>query len=344
MNAESTTVDPPDVVLIGRICIDLYPEQIGVGLPDVRTFSKSIGGSATNVAVAIAQLGNSARLITRTGDDPFGEYARAELARLGVSTEGITPVPGIQSVLTFCEIYPPDDFPLYIYRNPTAPDMYVDDGDLPLDLIAQAPIFWATATGLSREPSRAAHHTAWNARGRRSYTVLDLDYRAMFWDNEQHAHTAIEDALAHVTVTVGNLDECRVAVGETDPDRAADALLDRGVDIAIVKMGPRGVLARTRSERVTAAPIPVDVANGLGAGDAFGGALCHGLLRGITLRETLDLANAAGALVATRRECSLAMPTLADLTDFADRASATGRPSEPHSVAVAPTSPTPTRA
>jgi 5-dehydro-2-deoxygluconokinase len=319
----------PDVLVIGRICVDIYPEQIGVGLQEVRTFSKSIGGSATNVAVAIAQLGNSARLITRTGDDPFGEFARAELARLGVSTEGITPVPGMQSVLTFCEIYPPDDFPLYIYRNPTAPDMYVDEGDLPLDQIAAAPIFWATATGLSREPSRAAHHTAWNARGRRSNTVLDLDYRPMFWDNEQHAHNAVSEALDRVTVTVGNLEECRVAVGETDPDRAADALLERGVELAIVKKGPEGVIACTRSERIESAPISVDVANGLGAGDAFGGALCHGLLHGLPLQETLNLANAAGALVATRRECSLAMPTLADLTEFA-RSAAAAAPTPTH--------------
>src|SRR5690348_10058237 len=94
----------PDVVVIGRICIDIYPEQIGVGLAEVRTFSKSIGGSATNVAVAVAQLGNSVRLISRTGDDPFGEFARDELSRLGVGIEGISPVPGMQSVLTFCEI------------------------------------------------------------------------------------------------------------------------------------------------------------------------------------------------------------------------------------------------
>jgi 5-dehydro-2-deoxygluconokinase len=315
--------DVPDVLVIGRICIDIYPEQIGIGLPDVRTFSKSIGGSATNVAVAVAQLGNSARLITRTGDDPFGDYARAELARLGVATEGITAVAGMQSVLTFCEIYPPDDFPLYIYRNPTAPDMYVDEGDLPLDQIAAAPIFWATATGLSREPTRAAHHAAWQVRGRRSNTVLDLDYRAMFWDNENHAHTAVSEALEHVTVTVGNLEECRVAVGETDPDRAADALLERGVELAIVKKGPQGVMACTRTERIESAPIPVEVVNGLGAGDAFGGALCHGLLHGMPLQDTLDLANAAGALVATRRECSLAMPTLADLTEFANAAGRT---------------------
>lgn len=326
MNAQRGGTGAPDVLVIGRICIDIYPEQIGVGLAEVRTFSKSIGGSATNVAVAIAQLGDSVRLVTRTGDDPFGEFARAELARLGVVTNGNTAVPGMQSVLTFCEIYPPDDFPLYIYRNPTAPDMYVDAGDLPLDQIAAAPIFWTTATGLSREPSRTAHHTAWDARGRRSNTVLDLDYRAMFWENENHAHTAVSEALDHVTVTVGNLEECRVATGEADADRAADALLERGVELAIVKKGPEGVMACTRDERIVSAPISVDVANGLGAGDAFGGALCHGLLHGLSLQETLDLANAAGALVATRRECSLAMPTLADLTEFATGAAASRTP------------------
>ncbi|UZF55449.1 5-dehydro-2-deoxygluconokinase [Gordonia polyisoprenivorans] len=312
-----------DVVVLGRVCIDLYPEQTGVGLDQVTTFSKSIGGSATNVAVAAAQLGHRPLLITRTGDDPFGAYARAELSRLGVGTDGITAVPGMQSVLTFCEIFPPDDFPLYIYRQPTAPDMYVRPTDIPQDTVAAAPIFWATATGLSREPSREAHNLAWKARARRANTILDLDYRPMFWDNENHAHEAVAAALEHVTVTVGNLDECRVAVGETDPDRAAQALLDRGVELAIVKMGPRGVLARTRDERVIAPPIAIDVVNGLGAGDAFGGALCHSLLAKLPLAETLHLANAAGALVATRRECSTAMPSLADLTAFADTARTT---------------------
>ncbi|WP_301122219.1 5-dehydro-2-deoxygluconokinase [Mycolicibacterium fortuitum] len=335
------TTDTPDVVLLGRICIDLYPEQIGVGLPQVRTFTKSIGGSAANVAVAVAQLGHAARLITRTGDDPFGDFARAELNRLGVGTAGIRPVPGMQSVLTFCEMYPPDDFPLYIYRNPTAPDMYIEDADLPLTHIAQAPIFWATATGLSRDPSRTAHHTAWNHRGRRSHTVLDLDYRAMFWDDEQHAHTAVNQALDHVTVTVGNLEECRIAVGETEPDRAAEALLDRGIELAIVKMGPRGVLARTPNERVVSTPITVNVANGLGAGDAFGGALCHGLLHDMPLQDTIDLANAAGALVATRRECSLAMPTLPDLLDFTRHAHTT-KAEAAGMVSPAPSSPSPT--
>ncbi|MFD1714813.1 5-dehydro-2-deoxygluconokinase [Amnibacterium flavum] len=313
----------PDVVVAGRICIDLYPTVSGVRLEDVPTFSKSIGGSATNVAVAAARHGLAVTILTRTGDDPFGRYAVEELARFGVDTRHVHPVAGIPSVLTFCEMFPPDDFPLYIWRNPTAPDMYLDGDDIPLDEVAAAKVFWATATGLSREPSRAAHFAAWQARGRVPHTVLDLDYRPMFWDGLEQASAAVRPALEHVTVAIGNADECEMAVDERDPDRAADALLSHGVELAIVKRGPRGVLAKTRDQRIEVPPIPVDVVNGLGAGDAFGGALCRGLIEGWPLERTLQFANAAGAIVATRYECSTAMPTGAEVDEFLAARSAT---------------------
>jgi 5-dehydro-2-deoxygluconokinase len=143
--------------------------------------------------------------------------------------------------------------------------------------------------------------------------VLDLDYRPMFWESAAAASEQVAPVLEQVTVVVGNREECAVAVGETDPHRAADALLERGVELAIVKQGPKGVLAKTRDEEVEVAPIEVDVVNGLGAGDAFGGALCHGILSGWGLERTIAFANAAGAIVASRRECSTAMPTSAEV-------------------------------
>ncbi len=306
----------PDVIVAGRVCIDLYPTESGVRLEDVRTFSKSIGGSSTNVAVAAARHGLEVTMITRAGDDPFGRYVVEEFERFGVDTRHIRTVAGIPSVLTFCEMFPPDDFPLYIWRNPTAPDMFLDAAELPLSEIAAAKVYWSTATGLSREPSRAAHYAAWTARGRVAHTVLDLDYRPMFWESKQQATDAVAPALDSVTIAIGNADECDMAVGERDPERAADALLERGVELAIVKRGPKGVLAKTRDERIEVAPIPVDVVNGLGAGDAFGGALCHGLIQGWPLERMLRFANAAGAIVATRFECSTAMPTTAEVEQF----------------------------
>jgi len=305
--------EPLDVLAVGRSGVDIYPLQVGMGLEDVETFGKYLGGSAANVSVAAARLGHSAALITGVGDDPFGRFVRRALRQLGVDDRYVVVDPDHLTPVTFCEIFPPDDFPLWFYRRPTAPDLQVRPEDLDLAAVRDARLFWATVTGLSEEPSRSAHHAAWEARGRRRHTVLDLDYRPMFWASREEASAQVRAALPHVTVAVGNREECEVAVGETDPDRAADALLDAGIELAVVKQGPRGVLGKTRDERVVVPPTPVEVVNGLGAGDAFGGSLCHGLLAGLPLEQVLRNANAAGAIVASRLECSTAMPTPAEI-------------------------------
>lgn len=307
------SVTTPELMTIGRMGVDVYPHQIGVGLEDVETFGKFLGGSAANVTVAAARLGHNAGIISRTGDDPFGRFLSRQLTDFGVDNSFVTAVEGLPTPITFCEIFPPDDFPLYFYRYPVAPDLTVDPADIPVDAVAHAKVYWSTLTGLSREPSRAAHLAAWAARGRRTHTVIDLDYRERFWENTEAAAAQAHVALANCTVAVGNREECEVAVGETDPQRAAQALLDHGIDLAIVKQGPKGVLAKTRTEQVEVAPIRVEVVNGLGAGDAFGGALCHGLIEGWDLHRILTFANAAGAIVASRLECSSAMPTTAEV-------------------------------
>ena len=304
-----------DLVTIGRIGVDIYPLQDSVGLEDAETFGKYLGGSATNVAIAAARHGLRSAVVTATGDDPFGRFARRELSRLGVDDRFVRTMPELKTPVTFCEIFPPDDFPLYFYRDPIAPDLAIEAADLDLAAIGSARIFWATVTGLSRPPSRAAHHAAWADRGRIPLTILDLDYRPMFWPSPAQATEEVGKALEQVTIAVGNREECAIAVGETDPHRAADALLERGVQLAIVKQGPRGVLAKTPDETVEIPGHRVEVVNGLGAGDGFGGALCLGLLRGWPLERILRFANAAGAVVATRRECSTAMPTTAEVED-----------------------------
>ena len=302
-----------DVLTIGRVGVDIYPLQDGVGLEDVETFGKYLGGSATNVAIAAAKYGERSAVITRTGDDPFGRFVHRELQRLGVSNEFVGTEPDLLTPVTFCEIFPPDDFPLYFYRKPKAPDLAITVKSLPYDAINTAKVFWLTVTGLSEEPSRQAHHVALDVRGKQTHTVLDLDYRPMFWHSGADATREVEKVLGQVTVAVGNKEECQIAVGETEPLRAADALLERGVQLAIVKQGPKGVLAKTADETVEVPPHFVDVVNGLGAGDAFGGALCHGLLQGWSLERILRFANVAGAIVASRRECSTAMPTEAEV-------------------------------
>jgi len=301
-----------EVLTMGRVGVDLYPLEVGVALEDVTNFGRFLGGSATNVAVAAARHGRRSAVITRTGDDPFGRFVRTALGQLGVDAF-LASGPGRATPVTFCEIFPPDHFPLFFYRFPKAPDLEIRPDELDLGAIAEAGVFWATVTGLSQEPSRAAHRAAFAARRRRRFTILDLDYRPVFWQSRAEARKAIADALTQVTVAVGNLDEMRTAVDEVEPERAARALLERGVELAVVKQGPAGVFAMTHDEIIQLPPVPVKVLNGLGAGDGFGGALCHGLLAGWSLDRTLRFANVAGAIVASRLECATAMPTTAEV-------------------------------
>jgi 5-dehydro-2-deoxygluconokinase len=254
-------------------------------------------------------LGRRAAIITGVGNDPFGRYVLRELRELGVDDRYVVTNYEYATPVTFCEIFPPDDFPLWFYRRPTAPDMQVKPSDIDFDAVRATGLMWLSVTGLSEEPSRESHHAVLEARARRQFTVLDLDYRPMFWASPGAAAEQIQRVLGQVTVAVGNREECEVAVGESDPERAADALLDAGVELAVVKQGPRGVLAKTRTERVESPPFPIRPLNGLGAGDSFGGSLCHGLLAGWPLHKVLQHANAAGAIVASRLECSTAMPT-----------------------------------
>jgi 5-dehydro-2-deoxygluconokinase len=299
-----------EVLTMGRLGVDIYPQQVGRSLRHVESFAKFLGGSAANVAVASARHGRRTALISRTGQDPFGEYLHDALQGFGVDDRFVTPVPEYPTPVTFCEIFPPDDFPLYFYRKPKAPDLVIRSEELDLDAIRSAEIFWVTVTGLSEEPSRAATLAALEARGRSGITVLDLDYRPMFWSSREEARRWVQKALPHVTVAVGNLDECDTAVGVREPQAAADALHAAGVELAIVKQGPEGVLASDGGkERVSVPPTPVEVVNGLGAGDAFGGALCHSLLAGWDLEYAMRFCNAAGAIVASRLACADAMPT-----------------------------------
>jgi 5-dehydro-2-deoxygluconokinase len=303
----TAAADQLEVVTMGRISVDLYPEQIGVSLADVRTFNKSLGGSASNVAVGAARLGRRSAVITRVGADGFGEYLCKALEGFGVYAGWVGTDPSLRTPLAFCEIFPPDHFPLLFYREPKAPDLNLVPADFDAGAVAKVPLLWTTGVGLSEEPSRSTTLEAMHAhRGR--IRVHDLDYRPMLWKDGGEATRWAKEAVRLSTVVVGNQSEVEMAVGTREAESAVEALLALGVELAIVKLGPLGVFARDRHTSVLVPPVPVETLCGLGAGDAFGGALCHGLLAGWDLERVIRFANAAGAIVASRLACADAMP------------------------------------
>ncbi|MDX6562138.1 MAG: 5-dehydro-2-deoxygluconokinase [Gaiellales bacterium] len=297
-----------ELVTVGRVSVDLYAREQGVGFAEVETFAKSIGGSPTNVAVAAARLGRRAAVITAVGDDPFGEYVRGALAdRFGVDVRFVGTHPTLRTPLAFAAMNPPEEPQLLFYREPDAPDMQIELSGIDRAAVREAEILWVSASALSAEPSRATTLALMGDRDRTA-TILDLDYRPTFWHDEAEASAVIGGALALAGKAVGNREECRVAVGTGDPHSAADALLARGCELAVVKQGGEGVLVATPGEREVVPGLRVKVVCGLGAGDAFGGALCHGLLSGWAPAECVRFANAAGAIVASRLLCADAMP------------------------------------
>jgi 5-dehydro-2-deoxygluconokinase len=334
----SAGVWTPEVLTVGRVGVDLYPsvdghpEHVGAPLTAVRTFDRFLGGTATNVAVAAARLGHRSAVLTKVGSDPFGDYVRTALAGFGVDPRFVGTASGLLTPVVFCALAPPEDPPLLFYRLPVAPDLTLTADDVPWDTVADVPLLWVTGTGASVEPARSTQLAMLEHRRRRGspsarWTVLDLDWRPMFWPSPHEAHREYARMLDHVDVVVGNRDEVDVAVGTRDPEEAAHRLLDRGLELVLVKKGGEGVLVATPDATITVPPRRVDVVNGLGAGDAFGGALCHGLLAGWDHLSTARLANAAGALVASRLACADAMPTLAELGDAGQPAPA--KPSQP---------------
>jgi len=305
-----------DLLTIGRVSVDLYAEQVGVPLAEARTFAKSIGGSPTNVAVAAARLGRKSAVITAVGDDELGAYVRDALGGFGVDTRFVGSHPILQTPLAIAAPVTPDEPTLVFYREASAPDEEIEAGEEMLAAAREAGILWVAGSCLAGRLTGPTAVTLLEARARKRHTVIDLDYRPTFWLSEEAAHRAIGAAIDKATVAVGNRRECEVAVGTGDADAAADALLARGVELAIVKLGGDGVLYATPDERDRIRPVPVEVVCGLGAGDAFGGALCHGLLTGITAAEAVRFANAAGAITAGRLLCADAMPTEGEVNEL----------------------------
>ena len=296
-------MQPFELITTGRVGVDLYPQQIGVPLAEVETFAKYLGGTATNVAVQAALLGSRTAVVTKVGDDGFGSYVRTALERFGVDPRWVGTDPELRTPIVFCEVHPPEHFPLLFYRQPKAPDMNLTIEDFDVEAVLGAALFWITGTGLSEEPSRS---TLLDLIARRAPapTALDLDYRPTFWRSREHACRWIQHALGFVTIAVGNTEEAEVAVGEREPHAAAAALLDRGVELAVIKRGSEGVLAATPYQVLELPAIRLEVLNGLGAGDAFGGTLAHGVIHGFELERALALANAAGAIAASRLACA----------------------------------------
>jgi 5-dehydro-2-deoxygluconokinase len=301
-----------DVLSVGRVSVDLYAKEAYAGFDSQQSFTKSIGGSPTNVAVACARLGLDSALATNVGDDAFGQYVIQKLGQFGVDSSFVGTIENTQTPLAFAALTPPETPTVVFYRT-AAPDTQLRLDAVPESVITQTKILWISQSSLAQGTTAQTCLSWMGMREAGSHTILDLDYRAKFWASKQDARAMATSAIAMASIVVGNLEECEVALGTATAMEAADALLAAGVKLAIIKLGAEGVMMKSAQQMVVIPPHPVEVVCGLGSGDAFGAAVCYGLINDWDLEKIGTFANASGALVATRLTCADAMPTVSEL-------------------------------
>ena len=300
-----------EVVVMGRLSADIYPTRLRTPLRDQRSFTRYVGGFAGNVSTGLARLRVATAIVSKVGNDGHGEFIRDFLSHEGVDVRWLGIDHTLNTPIVFCEIWPPDRFPLLFYRTPTCPDWELTTDDFDLDTVAEVPVLLASGTGLAREKSRAAHEAALERH--RHTAIFDLDYRSSFWSTPGAYQEAVRAVLPRADVIVGNEDEVRAATGMTDARAGIGALRALGPRILVLKRGGEGAVLFHDDSIIEVPPVKMEIVNGLGAGDAFLAALTHGVLRGIDLGTAVRRANWAGAFVASQIPCSEAMPYLRDL-------------------------------
>ncbi|MBS5687792.1 MAG: 5-dehydro-2-deoxygluconokinase [Faecalibacterium prausnitzii] len=290
---------PNDVVAFGRATIDLYANEIGP-MEAAKTFSKYVGGSPANTAVAMARLGLKVGYIGKVSDDQFGRFIVRYLADQGVDTSHIeTAASGIRSGVTMGEIKE-GSCNCFMYRTDCA-DLH---------------------TSLSHSPAREAVFLAIAMAKRNGVVVaFDLDYRDGTWDNDDETSIYFTLAAQQADMVLGTREEFDKMEelfhpGNHDDDRSAHWLLEKGVSLVSIKQGKKGSHLYTAEGRTMGGIYPTKVLKSFGAGDSYSGSFNNALIRGKSLEEALKYAAAAASITITGHSCSDAMPTLDQVEEY----------------------------
>jgi 5-dehydro-2-deoxygluconokinase len=322
---------------MGRSGIDLYSNDVGARFVDITSFAAYVGGSPTNISVGAHRLGLNSALLTAVGADPVGDFILNFLNNEGVETTFVPRKPGHRTSAVVLGIEPPDTFPLVFYRENCA-DIQLTIDDVLQAPIANARVFQFAGTNLSKEPSRSATlFAAELARAAGAAVVLDIDFRPDQWHDPRAFGVAIRSALRLVDIVIGTEDEINAALLSDPADvllthsQVSDARVGGDVDAAIGRIlgaGPQALVRKRGAhgarvyladgEQIDAPGFPVEIANILGAGDAFAAGFLYGYVNDWGWYKSARLGNACGAIVVTKHGCANFMPTYDQVMEFVE--------------------------
>jgi 2-dehydro-3-deoxygluconokinase len=292
-------VPPLEVVTFGETMVLLAAVEPGP-LRFANTFTRHAAGTESNVAIGLARLGHRVGWLSRLGDDEFGQYILNVVRSEGIDTSRVVIDPEAPTGLVFKEKRELGPRRILYYRRGSAASR-ITPADVDPEYVAPARILHLTGVtlALSQSCREAVHAAAAAARQRGVLVSFDPNLRLRLWSAEQ-ARAAMRELLPLCDLVLPGLDEAELLTGESDPDRAADAIRALGPATVVVKLGPSGALGVGPSERVRAPGVRLErIVDPVGAGDGFAAGFLAGQLRGLGLAESLRLGNTVGAFATT---------------------------------------------
>ena len=301
--------------MFGRAGMDFYADPPGTRLEVASRFVSALGGSAANIAVAIARLGGKASLFSAISDDAVGRFILNQLRHYGIGSDHVAIVAGqVRSSLAVVETRN-DNCQNVIYRNGAA-DLELTEAALTAVPFSNFDALIMTGTALAREPSRRVALKAMAvAKAAGLNIILDVDYRPYSWASAEEASAVGLQAVNLSDLVVGNDVEFDVLAGGVSGQVEAQKIAQLGKTV-VYKMGEKGAVTYQRDRRIETPIFPVNALKPTGAGDSFLGALVMSLASKLSLEQAVRRGAAAAAIVVARVGCAPAMPTPAELDSF----------------------------
>lgn len=305
-----------DVVALGELLIDLT--QNGISSQGNPMLEANPGGAPCNVLALLAKLGHKTAFVGKVGQDGFGNQLKAALLETGISTEGLRWDADVHTTLAVVHTLPDGDRDFSFYRNPGA-DMRLTAEEVHVELIQNSRIFHFGTLSMTDEPVRSATYAAISAAENAGVLrSFDPNLRPPLWRSLEAAKEQVLYGLAHCDILKISDNEIQWLTGEADFDLGIRWIQERfpQIQLILLSMGKDG--SRAYSGK-TMAEVPaftcVNVVETTGAGDTFfGGVLHHVLQWGLRqytreeLTEMLTFANAAAAIITTKKGALRVMP------------------------------------
>ena len=311
-----------DLILLGRVAVDLNPVDYYCPLNESTTFKRYLGGSPANIAVGLARLGKKCGFFARVSDDQLGTFVTDYFDNEGIDTSHIKRCRNGEKIgLTFTEIKSETESSIVMYRNEAA-DLKLDVEDIDEDYINKAKAILISGTALAESPSREAAIKAVALAKKNGVPIIfDIDYRAYNWKNSDEIAIYYSSVAREADIILGSreeydLTEKFIKVGMTDKESAA-YWHSQNAKIVIIKHGKEGSTAYTNDgESYSIKPFPVKLLKSFGGGDGYASAFLYGIFEGWEIIDALEFGSASAAMLVASHACSQDMPTVDAVKKF----------------------------